>query len=850
MRPFRVLGLFCLLTLVLSLAGCNGGALPGSFTLSVSPATVSVQAGSTAQLSVLAAATGSFNSAVVVAITGLPTGVTANPATLTLTPGTAQTVTLTAATASAAGSSTVTLTGTSGSVSQTASVALTVTPPPTVTLAITPATLVVQAGATGQFSVTATPASGFSEPVAVAITGLPAGVTASPATLTLTPGSPATVTLAAAAAAVTGSSTITLTATSGSLTQTATLALTVSAAPTYAVNLTEPSTTLTAGGAGLPVTFQVVPTGGFSGTVAVTLSGLPAGVTAAPGITFNISPGTDATVTLTAAATTAPGPIAIQVAWTSTANATPATSSTVLKLTVAPPTGADVTTYHYDNTRQGWKSKEVLLTTANVNSTTFGLLGNYAVDGKVDAQPLYLGGLTFGTGTAAHTDNVVFVATENDSVYALNAATGAQEWKVSVLGSGETPSDSRNCGQIVPQIGITSTPVIDRTYGTDGAIFVIGMSKDATGAYHQRLHALDLLTGAELPNSPTEITASFPGTGDGAVSGVVPFSPGQYVARAGLLLMNSTVYVGWSSHCDIRPYTGWVMGYSEATLKQSSVINLTPNGSDGSIWMSGYGMAADSSNNIYFADANGTLDPGFNNNGFPSQGDFGNAIVKLSTANSSLAVSDFWEPFNTVAESNADVDLGSGGAMLLPDVTDSKGTVRHLVVAAGKDTNIYVADRDNMGKFSGTGSNTTLYQELAGALPQGAWAGPAYFNNTVYYGGVNDNLRAFSVNNALLSTAPTSVSSATFGYPGATPSVSSNGSQNGIVWALESGEGAPAVLHAYDATNLQHELYNSKQAANNRDAFGNGNKFLTPVVSNGMVFVGTPSSVAVFGLLH
>ena len=850
MRSFRVLGLFCVVALVLTLAGCNGGAIPGSFTLAVSPASVSVQAGSTVQFSVSAAATGNFNSTVTVGIAGLPTGVTASPATLMLTPGTPQTVTLTAASTAAAGNSTVTLTGTGSSHSQTATVALTVTPQPTFTLAITPAALAVKAGASGQFSVTASPSNGFTAPVTVAVTGLPAGVTASPASLTLTPGTPATVSLAATATAAAGATTVTLTGTSGSLTQTATLALTVSASPTYTVNLTEPSTTLTAGGAGLPVTFQVVPSGGFSGTVAVTLSGLPAGVTAAPGTTFNISPGTNATVTLTAAATATPGAISIQVAWATTANVTPTASSTVLKLTIAPPTGADVTTYHYDNTRQGWNSKEVLLTTANVNSTTFGLLGNYPVDGKVDAQPLYLGGLTFGTGTAAHTDNVVFVATENDSVYALNAATGAQEWKTSVLGSGETPSDSRNCGQIVPQIGITSTPVIDRSYGTNGAIFVIGMSKDATGAYHQRLHALDLLSGAELPNSPTEITASFPGTGDATANGVVPFSPGQYVARAGLLLINSTVYVGWSSHCDIRPYTGWVMGYSESTLKQSSVINLTPNGSDGSVWMSGYGLAADTSSNIFFADANGTLDAGFNGNGFPSQGDFGNAIVKLSTSGNSLAVADFWEPYNTVAESDADVDLGSGGAMLLPDLTDSKGAVRHLVVAAGKDTNIYVADRDNMGKFSAAGSNTTLYQELPGALPQGAWAGPAYFNNTVFYGGVNDNLRAFSITNALLSNAPTSVSSATFGYPGATPSVSSNGSGNGIVWALESTENAPAVLHAYDASNLQHELYNSKQAANSRDAFGNGNKFLTPVVSNGMVFVGTPSGVAVFGLLH
>ncbi len=511
----------------------------------------------------------------------------------------------------------------------------------------------------------------------------------------------------------------------------------------------------------------------------------------------------------------------------------------------------DVTTYHNNNSRWGLNATETTLTPSNVNSTTFGLRGVYPVDGKVDAQPLYISGLTLGTGPAARAANLLYVVTEHDSVYALDPATGAQAWKTSVLGTGETTSDAHNCNQISPEIGITSTPVIDRAAGPNGTIFVIGMTRDAKGGYHQRLHALDLVTGAEQTGSPTEITASYPGTGANSLNGRVIFDPGQYAERAGLLLLNGTIYTGWTSHCDIQPYSGWVMGFSESTLAQTTVLNLTPNGSEGSIWMSGYGLAADPAGNIYFLDANGTLDSGFDANGFPSQGDFGNALLKLSTSGGALAVSDFFEPWNTVAESAADVDLGSGGAMLLPDLTDTAGVVHHLVVGAGKDRNIYVANRDNLGKFNrAAGNNTNLYQELPNALPNGAWSGPAYFNNTVYFGGVNDALKAYSISDALLSAAPTSQSATAFPYPGATPSISANGTNNGIVWALESATNAPAVLHAYDATNLGNELYNSQQAPAGRDAFGTGNKFITPMIVNGNVFVGTTNGVAVFGLLQ
>ena len=736
-------------------------------------------------------------------------------------------------------------------------------------LATDPSMLSIAAGASAVIDVTATSVNGFNGPVSVTVSGLPHGVTASPSTLTLRPGAPQSFTVTATGAAAAGSATLSLVGVSGPLSDTLNVALAVTVppssplppplppppsppvpAPDFTLTVAPTSQTATSGGAGAQVTLLAAPVNGFAGTVAVAVTGLPTGVTATP-VSLSLKPGLAQSLSLVAGAGALAGTSNVTFTGTSGSLTHAATLALTVQAaaTVPAAAGPDVTTYHYDNARDGLNARETTLTPGNVNSTSFGLLGVYPVDGKVDAQPLYVGGLTLPTGTVPGTVNVLYVATEHDSVYALNAATGAQEWKSSILGANETPSDPRGCGQITPEIGITATPVIDRAYGKNGAIFVVGMTKDASGGYHQRLHALDLTTGAELPGSPTEIAATYPGSGANSQNGTNTFDPAQYAERAGLLLLNGTIYMGWTSHCDIAPYTGWVMGYSESTLKQSAVLNLTPNGSDGSIWMSGFGLAADSGNNIYLLDANGTLDGSFTASGFPSRNDYGNAMLKLSTGGS-LAVSDFFEPYNTVQESSADQDLGSGGAMLLPDLTDSAGAVHRLVVGAGKDGSIYVGNRDNLGKFNQSGmNNNNLYQEIPNALPNGAWSGPAYFNNTVYYAGVGDVLRAYTISNAVLSNAPTSQSATSFAYPGSTPSVSANGTQDGIVWAVESATGAAGVLHAYDAANVGHELYNSSQAPNGRDSFGTDNKFITPVVANGDVFVGTTNGVAVFGLL-
>ena len=486
-------------------------------------------------------------------------------------------------------------------------------------------------------------------------------------------------------------------------------------------------------------------------------------------------------------------------------------------------------------------SQETILTPSNVNSSSFGKVGFFSVDGKVDAQPLFLNTQTDTIGGIR--DSTVFVVTENDSVYAFGANSGTQYWRVSALGEDETTSDNQGCDHISPQIGITGTPVIDRQQGPNGAMYFVAMSKDSSGHYHQRLHALDLITRAELFGGPTEITATYPGSGDGSLGGRVIFAPGQYAERAGLLEVNGTIYIAFTSHCDHRPYTGWVMAYDAHTLAQTSVLDVTPNGNEGAIWMAGAGLAADSQA-LYFLDGNGTFDTTLNSQGFPVNGDYGNAFMKIFVTGQ-LAVADYFTMYNTVQESGSDEDLGSGGAMILPDLMDGQGHVHHLAVGAGKDSNIYVVDRDNMGKFN-PNNDSAIYQEIDGVLPGGVWAMPAYFNNTVYYGSVGSPLKAFSITNAKLSTSPTGQTATSFTYPGTTPSVSANGITNGIVWAVENT--SPAVLHAYDATNLSHELYNSNQAGS-RDQFGPGNKFITPIVVNGKVFVGTQNGVAVFGLL-
>jgi PQQ enzyme repeat len=498
----------------------------------------------------------------------------------------------------------------------------------------------------------------------------------------------------------------------------------------------------------------------------------------------------------------------------------------------------DVLTYHNNNSRTGLNSVETILTPANVNMANFGKLFTIPADGLVDAQPLYISALTI----AGATHNVLIVATEHGTVYAFDADTGANLWHITTLKSGETTSDTRGCGQVSPEIGITSTPVILRPKTGTPIIYVVAMSKDSSGKYHQRLHALAATTGVELYKGPVDIAAQYPGTGDNSSNGNVIFDPAQYKERAGLLLMGHNVYLSWASHCDIRPYTGWIMAYNTTTLAQTSVLNVTPNGNEGAIWGAGAGMAADGSGNIFLLDANGDFDTTMNSGGFPANGDYGNAFLKLTTT-SGLAVSDYFQMENQSSENGSDTDLGSGGTLLVSP-KDTVGTVHQLAVGAGKDNNLYVVDRTNLGKFNS--SRNAIYQQLIGALPGGIFSTPAAYNLRIYYGPVGSPILAFQFKNAKLLAKPVASTPNPFGYPGATPSISANANTNGIVWATENTN--PAVLHAYNATSLQ-ELYNTNQATNSRDHFGAGNKYITPTIANGKVFVGTTNGVGVFGLL-
>ncbi len=483
-----------------------------------------------------------------------------------------------------------------------------------------------------------------------------------------------------------------------------------------------------------------------------------------------------------------------------------------------------VLTYHNDLARTGQNLNERLLTPASVRSPQFGRLFSYAVDGQVYAQPLYMPGVII-PGKGIH--NVVFVATEHDSVYAFDADNnlGAPLWQVSFLNpaQGVTAASAAGlqCASITPEVGITGTPVIDRAAGT---LYVVAMTEEGSDNYVHRLHALDVTTGAEKPNSPVEIQASAPGTGDGTIT--VRFEPWLYKERAGLLLLKGVVYTSWSSHCDSGNYHGWIIGYDTRTLQQAAFYIDTPNWEAGSFWQGGAAPAADSSANIYVVSANGTFDA--NRGG----SDWAESVLKLSTGNS-LSVTDYFTPYNADVLSNQDLDLGSSGALLLPDGTGSPAHP-HLLVSGSKSGTVYLLDRDHLGHFQ-PDSDSQIVQSLAGAVGP-IFGLPTYFNNTVYFSAAHDQVKAFSLHDGLLSPIPVSASSATFAMPGSVPSISADVATNGILWTIDpAGE-----LDAYDAADLSRQLYQG-------DA-GPYVKFSTPTIANGKVYVGTVDSLVVFGL--
>ncbi len=559
---------------------------------------------------------------------------------------------------------------------------------------------------------------------------------------------------------------------------------------------------------------------------------------------------------------------------------------------------AGVFTHHNDLARDGANMQEYALTSSTVTPSTFGKLFSCPVDGAVYTQPLWVPGLSIGGGT----HNVVFVATQHDSLYAFDADASpcVTYWQANLLDTlhggtaNEKPvtwNDVGNClGDVYPEVGVTGTPVIDSSTSTiylvsaseiGGA--VLGNCVGSLGSFFHRLHALDLANGSEKFNAPVTIAASVPGTGDGSSGGMVSFNSQLHHNRSGLALAGGTVYVPFAAHEDANPYHGWVLGYSSSDLSQlPSVFNTTPNGiggADGGIWGGGGAPAIDSGGDVYVATGNGIFDQSA---GLSLENDYGDSVLRLrpfsgSTANGvNLNLVDYFTPDDQSCLAGNDTDLGAGTPILLPDQT-AAGVPPHLLVEVGKEGVVYLVNRDNMGHLQlndCSGLNSQIVQSFPGA--GGLWGTPSFWQNGLYYAGAGYPMTvfSFSTSTGLFSTSAASQSANAFNFPDASPSISSQGASNGIVWGIDAGlygyaspnsgnanSGycfavpvpptctGPAVLHAYSATNLATEYWNSAQAAGNRDQAGNAVKFVPPTIANGKVYVSTRTEIDVYGLL-
>ena len=512
-------------------------------------------------------------------------------------------------------------------------------------------------------------------------------------------------------------------------------------------------------------------------------------------------------------------------------------------------------TFHNDPARTGANTNETVLTTGNVNPSQFGKLFSYPLDGKPFAQPLYVANLNI-PGQGVH--NVVFVATEHDGVYAFDAdgRVSAPLWYdsfinpaagVTTVSIGESGQLDIICDSMFPEVGITGTPVIDPATNT---MYLIARTKEVSGGvtnFVQRLHALDITTGAERPNSPVTIQASFQGLGPGGdMNGNVVFDPLLQNQRSGLVLLNGVVYVAWASFCDPDVYHGWLMGYDANTLQQTTVFNTTPDGWAGGIWASGAAPAVDSSGNMYFSTGNGTFDANF---GGP---DYADSVLRMTNLNGQLSVADYFTPYDQYFLNSQDLDLGSTGVIVLPDQPNPPS---HLLLAGSKEGTIYILDRDNLGGFNSV-DNSQAVESIPHAVGKaktgevGMWPLACYWQNQIYYVVTGDVPKAFRFFNGQLSDVPISKGKTSFGWAAGSPTVSSNGNTNGIVWFTY--EPTPrynltAVLYAYDAANLSVQLYNS--SINAGDKLGNSLQFAVPTVANGKVYVGSVNELDVFGLL-
>jgi len=509
-----------------------------------------------------------------------------------------------------------------------------------------------------------------------------------------------------------------------------------------------------------------------------------------------------------------------------------------------------VTTYHNDNYRSGVNARETTLTPSNVNEVQFGKRLVLPVTGQVYAQPLYVPGVNIN-GTL---HNVVYVVTEHDQAYAFDANTGQQLWQTSFIGVfGDKQilplsiSDINNCGDLLPEVGITSTPVIDLA---SNQIYLVAKTKEIVNnntTFYQRMHVLDIRTGVENLAGPffgAPITAKTPGTGSGSVDGYLYFDPRFQGQRSALALANGLVFVSWGSHCDIGSFHGWVMAFNQRSARPNGVYVSTPNAYEGGTWMGGFGPAVDSAGNVYVTTGNGYFDVNVGGT------DYGDSILRLTWAGVFPGVADYFTPWDQAMLNSYDTDVASGGVLLLPDQLGAP--YPHLLVQVGKEGTIDLVNRDNMGHFN-PGGDTQIVQTLRDVIG-GVWGGPAMWNNNLYFGGVHSSLKAFSYDPVAqqIKSPYTSATPESFSYPGPTPSISANGTSDAILWLIQTDDyllGGHATLRAYDANNLATELYNSdmNQA---RDQAGVAIKFAVPTVADGLVFVGAGNEVDVYGPLN
>jgi Legume lectin domain/Chitobiase/beta-hexosaminidase C-terminal domain len=522
-------------------------------------------------------------------------------------------------------------------------------------------------------------------------------------------------------------------------------------------------------------------------------------------------------------------------------------------------TAQNVTMQHNDISRSGANNNEAILTPSNVNTSTFGRLFSQSVDAQIYVQPLYVSGVAI-SGKGTH--NVVFVATENDSIYAFdadnNGGTNALPlWKITLLdgahgaasGATSVSQADLSTADITPVIGITGTPVIDPSSGT---LYVIGKTKES-GTYVQRLHAIDITTGSEKFGGPVALAASVSGNGNGSSGGTLNFDPKWENNRASLLLLNGIVYLPFAAHGDNGPWHGWILSYNATTLKQTGAWCVSPNGIGGGIWMGGAGLAADNNNpngtspggRMFIATGNGTFDA---SKPYTNNMDYGDSIVRLELTNGAMKAADIFTPSNQADLDSRDLDVAAGGVLLLPD--QSTGSHPHLLVQLGKEGHIYVVDRDNMTGFNST--DQVVEEFFLNGTTSGLWGMPAYGNNTVYVWGTSDNLKSYPVSGGLVAKSPAKTGAQSVGFPSPTPAITSNNGAAPIIWTAETDNydsGGAAVLRAHDATNVSTTLYSSATNAT-RDAPGTSVKFVVPTIANGKAYLGTTNALAFYGLLN